>query len=55
LRKIVVAGVGEGSSLGVRGTPTFFVNGVQIQNPQSVDAFAQIIQSAIAVTEEVAE
>ena len=32
---------------GLQGTPSFFVNGVQIQNPNSLDEFKQIIRSAI--------
>ncbi len=35
---------------GLQGTPTFFVNGVQIQNPNSIDEFRSIIKSAIAVS-----
>jgi protein-disulfide isomerase len=34
--------------LKLQGTPTFFVNGKQIQNPASVDAFRSIIKDAIA-------
>lgn len=34
-------------SLGINATPTFFVNGVQIQNPASYDQFKQIIQNAL--------
>jgi protein-disulfide isomerase len=33
--------------LGLQGTPTFFINGKQIQNPNSVDAFRTIINDAI--------
>lgn len=33
--------------LGLQGTPTFFVNGKQIENPTSADAFITIIQNAI--------
>ena len=33
--------------LRLQGTPTFFVNGKQIQNPASVDAFRVIIKDAI--------
>jgi protein-disulfide isomerase len=37
----------EGVSLGVQGTPTFFVNGKKLDpNPQSIDAFNKIIQDA---------
>lgn len=32
---------------GLQGTPTFFVNGKQIENPNSVDAFRAIIKEAI--------
>jgi protein-disulfide isomerase len=33
--------------LGLQGTPTFFVNGEQIQNPTSVEAFRVIINDAL--------
>jgi len=33
--------------LGIQGTPTFFVNGEQIQNPNSVEVFRLIIQKAL--------
>jgi protein-disulfide isomerase len=36
----------EGTRLGVQGTPTFFVNGKKIENPQSIEAFNKIIQDA---------
>ena len=32
---------------GLQGTPSFFVNGKQIQNPTSVDAFRTIVSDAI--------
>lgn len=35
-------------SLGLQGTPTFFVNGKQIQNPSSVEEFRALIRDAIA-------
>lgn len=34
--------------LGLPGTPTFFVNGKQIQSPQSLDAFKKLIDQTIA-------
>lgn len=34
--------------LGLAGTPSFFINGKQIQNPSSVDAFRTVIKDAIA-------
>lgn len=36
----------EGVSLGVQGTPTFFVNGKKIENPGSVEEFNKIISEA---------
>lgn len=33
----------EGQSVGVRGTPAFFVNGEMVSGAQPVDAFARII------------
>lgn len=37
----------EGISIGIFRTPSFFVNGKLIENPQSYDAFKQIIQNEI--------
>jgi len=34
--------------IGLSGTPTFFLNGRQITNPQSYDQFKQLIQEALA-------
>jgi len=36
----------EGESLGIGGTPTFFVNGKAIVNPQGYEAFKKIIDEA---------
>jgi|SRR3989344_7176991 len=33
--------------IGLQGTPTFFINGKQIQNPSSLEAFRLIIKSAL--------
>lgn len=48
LRDIVLGGVVEGSRVGVRGTPTFFVNNVKIENPRSLEGFAEIINDELA-------
>lgn len=37
----------QGNQSGVMGTPTFFLNGKQIQNPQSYDAFKALIDNAL--------
>lgn len=36
----------EGTKLDVQGTPTFFINGKKIDNPQSVEAFTALIKEA---------
>lgn len=46
VEKKILAEYKEGNTLGVRGTPTFFVNGKMIQNPGSVEEFNQIIRDA---------
>jgi len=40
----------EGTSLGVTGTPTFFVNGTKLVGAQSFDAFQRVIASALRDT-----
>ena len=42
----IMAEYKEGNRLGVQGTPTFFVNGKMISNPQSQEEFDKIIKSA---------
>lgn len=37
-----------GSASGVRGTPTFFLNGVMIESPRSAEEFKTLIQNAVA-------
>lgn len=38
----------EGTSLGVEGTPTFFLNGKKIESPRSLEAFDKIIREEAA-------
>ncbi len=46
--EIVRRDMQDGSRLGVRGTPVFFVNGRRIDGAQSLDVFAVMIQEALA-------
>lgn len=48
IEKKIIAEYKEGTSLGVRGTPTFFVNGKLIESPGSVEAFNTVIRDAAA-------
>jgi protein-disulfide isomerase len=40
--------VAEGRAAGVRGTPTFFVNGRRLVGAQPVEAFREAIEDALA-------
>lgn len=42
----ILAEYKEGARLGVQGTPTFFLNGKKIENPQSPEAFDALIKAA---------
>jgi protein-disulfide isomerase len=46
-KKFINAEGDEGLSIGINSTPSFFVNGKLIQNPQDYEAFKQIIQNEI--------
>jgi protein-disulfide isomerase len=46
-KKAVEADMQSGFLLGVNGTPTFFLNGVKLQNPRSYDAFRNLIQLSV--------
>lgn len=48
IQEKILAEYKEGSALGVRGTPTFFINGKMIENPGSLEAFNQLIKDAAA-------
>lgn len=47
LRDKVEAQKSSGEDLNVRGTPTFFLNGEQITNPNNAEAFKDLIRSKI--------
>lgn len=46
IEKKILAEYQEGVKLGINGTPSFFVNGKKIQNPQSPEEFNKLIQEA---------
>lgn len=46
VKKAVADDLSEGQSLGINGTPTFFINGKAIVNPQSYDQFLSVIRAA---------
>jgi protein-disulfide isomerase len=45
----------DGDQLAVNATPTFFLNGQMIQNPQSYDEFAALVKAAVAKAPPVAQ
>lgn len=47
LRKNVDADVAEGRAIGVRGTPTFLVNGTLLVGAQPIEAFREAIREAL--------
>lgn len=47
LRKDVEADVAEGRSIGVRGTPTFLINGTRLVGAQPIEAFREAILEAL--------
>jgi len=48
VNSLINADMGEGNKLGITGTPTFYLDGKQIQVRQSVQAFEQVINAEIA-------
>lgn len=48
IQEKILAEYREGATLGVQGTPTFFVNGKKIDNPGSVEDFNKVLQTASA-------
>lgn len=49
-RKEVEADVAEGRALGVRGTPTFLVNGALLVGAQPIEAFREAVRGALKDT-----
>ncbi len=47
-RSLVAQNLEEGASLGVRGTPAFFINGVPLSGAQPYQTFVQAIEQALA-------
>ena len=46
-RRAVEADVAEGTSVGVRGTPTFFINGRRLVGAQPIEAFREAVRDAL--------
>ncbi len=46
VKKVVADDLVEGQTIGIDATPTFFVNGKAIANPQSYEAFKSLIEAA---------
>jgi predicted DsbA family dithiol-disulfide isomerase len=47
-RDAVLADLAEGRAAGVRGTPTFFVNGRRLVGAQPLQVFQKAVQDALA-------
>lgn len=47
VNKIITADFNEGTKLGVNSTPTFFLQGKKIENPQTLEDFNKLIDEAI--------
>lgn len=50
LRKEVEGDVAEGRAIGIRGTPTFVVNGTLLVGAQPIEAFREAIRKALKET-----
>lgn len=47
VKDVIKAQQKVGDTLGVQGTPTFFLNGKKLENPQSIEEFRAIVQQAL--------
>ena len=47
VKNFIQKDVADGTTIGINSTPTFYVNGVKIDSPGSLDGFKKIIQEAI--------
>jgi protein-disulfide isomerase len=45
LKKLITDSADEGIKIGISGTPTFFINGKVIDNPQGYEAFKTLIET----------
>lgn len=48
VKQAILADIDSGNASNISGTPTFFLNGVEIDNPMGVEPFAALINDAIA-------
>jgi protein-disulfide isomerase len=46
VKTVITNDQAEGEKIGINATPTFFVNGKAITNPQSYEAFKSLIEAA---------
>lgn len=52
LKQKITDSVKEGIKIGVSGTPTFFINGKFIDNPQSYEAFKTLVEQAATASKQ---
>jgi protein-disulfide isomerase len=50
VKKLVADDYQRGQKDNISGTPTFILNGVRLQNPNSIEGFEAILQTALATT-----
>jgi protein-disulfide isomerase len=47
VKDIVEKDLGDGNAIGINSTPTFYLNGIKMDNPQNINDFTKIIQEAL--------